>query len=232
VTSARSSRDLVPASRDNAKVTGETEVRNAERLEQLWAGDFGDAYTERNRGAVDRKEFWRGLIDSHPFADALEVGCNVGDNLLALSGLLSPLALAGVDVNAAALAIARAALPEADLQHVPARELPFPDGAFELVFTAMVLIHQPDETLGAVMEEIVRCSNRYVLSIEYESTERVDVPYREQEGALFKRPYGQLYAATFPQLRPVADGFLGQAEGWDDVTWWLFEQQPIPAPGA
>jgi len=207
-------------------VTGETEATDAERLEQLWAGDFGDAYTERNRGSIDRSEFWRTLIAAHPFANALEVGCNVGDNLLALSELVGAAALAGVDVNEGALATARGALPEADLRHVAARELPFKDGSFELVFTAMVLIHQPDETLQSVMGEIVRCSRRYVLSIEYEASEYVDVPYRGQEGALFKRPYGALYAATFPQLQPVVGGFLGQAEGWDDVTWSLLELQP------
>jgi pseudaminic acid biosynthesis-associated methylase len=207
-------------------VTGEIEARDAKRLEQLWAGDFGDAYTERNRGSIDRREFWRALIAAHPFASALEVGCNVGDNLLALNELIGAGALAGVDVNEGALATARAALPEADLRHVAARELPFPDGAFELVFTAMVLIHQPDETLQSVLREIVRCSSRYVLSIEYEAPEHVDVPYRGQEGALFKRPYGTLYAATFPRLQPVVGGFIGQAGGWDDVTWSLLELQP------
>jgi spore coat polysaccharide biosynthesis protein SpsF len=207
-------------------VTGETETTEAERLEQLWAGEFGDAYTERNHGSIDRSAFWRGLIADHPFASALEVGCNVGDNLLPLGELLGAGAIGGVDVNEGALATARAALPEADLRHVAARELPFPDRSFDLVFTAMVLIHQPDTTLQSVMSEIVRCSSRYVLSIEYESPEHVDVPYRGQEGALFKRPYGALYAEAFPQLRPVAGGFLGQAEGWDDVTWSLLELQP------
>ena len=207
-------------------MTGETEAKDADRLEQLWAGDFGDAYTERNRGSIDRTEFWRCLIAAHPFASALEVGCNVGDNLIALSELIGAGALAGVDVNEGALATARAALPAADLRRVAARGLPFPDSSFELVFTAMVLIHQPDETLDAVMGEIVRCSSRYVLSIEYEAPEHVDVRYRGQEDALFKRPYGALYLATFPQLRPLADGFLGQSEGWDDVTWSLLELQP------
>jgi hypothetical protein len=96
----------------------------------------------------------------------------------------------------------------------------------------MVLIHQPDETLEEVMGEVVRCSSRFVLSIEYESPEYVDVPYRGHQGALFKRPYGQLYAAAFPQLHRVAGGFLGAAEGWDDVTWSLLEQQPDTVRGA
>lgn len=204
--------------------------QNAERLERFWAGEFGDAYTERNLGTVERGRFWRSLATGHPFASALEVGCNAGENLLALAALVDPAALAGVDVNEGALARARAALPAADLRQAAARRLPFDDDAFELVFTAMVLIHQPDETLETVMSEIVRCSSRYVLAIEYESAERIDLTYRGHSGTLFKRPYARLYCDTFPHLHVVASGFLGLDEGWDDVTWTLLEQRrPVAA---
>jgi pseudaminic acid biosynthesis-associated methylase len=199
---------------------------SAERLEQLWAGDFGNEYTERNRGSIDRSAFWSALFEAHRFRTALEVGCNVGDNLLALRELIGEEALAGVDVNEGALAVARRALPRADLRRATAKQLPFADGSFELVFTAMVLIHQPDETLGDVMSEIVRCSSRYVLTAEYESPDSAEVLYRGQHGALFKRPYADLYLTTFPELRRVGGGFLGRADGWDDVTWVLLERQP------
>ncbi len=191
------------------------------RLERFWGGEFGDAYTRRNLGSIEREAFWNDLIAAHPFTSALEVGCNAGENLLALSTHVDARRLAGIDVNQSALSLARRALPEADLRLAPARELPFADGAFELVFTAMVLIHQPDETLDTVMREIVRCSSRYVLAIEYAAEQPEEVAYRGHSGVLFKRPYADLYAETFPQLRPVASGFMGQ-DGWDDVTWALF----------
>ncbi|MGH3050032.1 MAG: pseudaminic acid biosynthesis-associated methylase [Gaiellaceae bacterium] len=200
---------------------------NVERLEQFWVGEFGDAYTERNLRSVDRRLFWRALTEEHRFASALEVGCNAGDNLVALSKLVGARNLAGIDVNESALAIAHEALPEADLRRAPARELPFADGAFELAFTAMVLIHQPDEALADVMGEVVRCSSRYVLAIEYESDEPEDVRYRGHEGVLFKRPYAALYAEAFPRLRLAASGFLGEDKGWDNVTWSFFSH-----PGA
>jgi spore coat polysaccharide biosynthesis protein SpsF len=206
-------------------VTDDTGERGAAQLEQLWAGDFGDAYTERNRNIIERRAFWRDVFAAHPFASALEVGCNVGENLVTLSEFVAPRSLAGVDINEGALETARAALPEADLRLAPARELPFADGSFELVFTAMVLIHQPDETLDTVMAEVVRCAARFVLAIEYESPETVEVPYRGQRGALLKRPYAELYAARFPELRLVGSGFRGLDEGWDDVNWSLFEKQ-------
>ena len=74
------------------------------------------------------------------------------------------------------------------------------------------------------MAEIVRCSRRYVLCGEYFAEETTEVPYRGQDGALFKRDYGALYQELFPELALVEQGFLGRDEGWDDVTWWLFER--------
>ena len=195
----------------------------AERLEEFWVGEFGDAYTQRNRNSIDRRGFWQALLDTHPFESALEVGCNAGENLIVLGEALDERRLAGIDVNDGALELARAALPHADLRRTPARELPFADASFELVFSAMVLIHQPDETLDTVMSEIVRCSSRFVLAIEYESPEPVDVSYRGHEGVLFKRPYAALYQDAFPDLTLADSGFLGHG-GWDDVTWSLFRR--------
>jgi hypothetical protein len=75
------------------------------------------------------------------------------------------------------------------------------------------------------MSEIVRCSRRYVLCGEYYDSEEVEVPYRGESGALFRRDYGRLYERGFPELRLVDKGFLSRDQGtWDDVTWWVFEK--------
>ena len=105
-----------------------------------------------------------------------------------------------------------------------ARELPFRDGWFDMVFTVGVLIHQPPETLPVVMAEIVRCSRRYVLCGEYFAEEPTEVPYREQKGALFKRDFGGLYCRLFPGFVVRQQGFLSRAEGWDDITYWVLER--------
>ena len=59
---------------------------------------------------------------------------------------------------------------------------------------------------------------------EYHAPETVEVPYRGQEGVLFKRDYGGLFLELFPELRLRGQGFLGEDEGWDDVTWWVMEK--------
>lgn len=202
----------------------------AERLERLWAGEFGDAYTGRNaKAAVGRNAFWTRLLAKYKVFSVLEVGCNLGANLEWISKIVSPRSVFGVDVNDYALDSLRKRLPDVNAVSSAARELPFPNRRFDLVFTAGVLIHQPESTLPLVMAEIVRCSRHYVLAIEYSAEQTMEVPYRGQTQALFKRDYGRLYLESFPELRLLEDGQLTSEEGWDNVTYCLFEQvNPTP----
>jgi pseudaminic acid biosynthesis-associated methylase len=204
--------------------TGGREDSDAARLEALWAGDFGDDYVDRNAAAGEgRRPFWAGLSERFGFSSALEIGCNLGANVRWLAELLGPENVAGIDVNERALEVLREHVPGVDVRVATARELPFADGSFDLVFTTGVLIHQPPSELPAVMDEIVRCARRYVLCGEYRADEVEEVPYRGQEGALFRADYGRLYQERFPQLQLLEEGFLSRADGpWDDVTYWMF----------
>ena len=209
----------------SAATEEQQQVPEPVRLERLWAGQFGDEYLDRNRTAGEfRGPFWNKLLDGIAVSRALEVGCNVGANLRWLAERLGPANVYGIDINLKALVELRLSHPHVNAVSGPGRELPFRDRRFDLVFTAGVLIHQPDVTLPLVMSEIVRCSRRYVLCAEYCADRPSEVHYRGQQGALFKRDYGRLYSDLFPALRLVDRGFLPRAEGWDDVTWWLFER--------
>lgn len=196
-------------------------------LEDMWAGEFGDAYLQRNNQAArGREPFWKDRIEQTEPASVLEVGCNLGGNLRPLAELLPDATIAGVDVNDAALEVAREAVPGAQLQKASAYALPFDDRSFDLVFTTGVLIHLPPEGIGAAIDEIVRCSKRYVLCGEYYADEEEEVPYRGQSGALFRRDYGEIYGQRHPELNLLDTGFLPRSEdsSWDDVTWWLLER--------
>jgi len=198
---------------------------SASRLEELWRGSFGDAYTDRNAAAANGREpFWKDLLAAYPCERVLEVGCNLGANLYWIARLLPLRGVFGIDVNEGALVRVRQTLPGVNAVWSKARELPFRDGYFDLVFTCGVLIHQPPETLADVMSEIVRCSRRYVLAAEYFAETPTEVPYRGQTGALFKNDFGGVYQKASPSLRLLRKGFLSKAEGWDDVTYWLFEK--------
>ncbi len=198
---------------------------HADELESLWQGSFGDAYTERNAAAADRREpFWRQILTTYPCTRVLEVGCNLGANLKWVSHFVAPNEVYGIDINEGALKRVREELPSVNAVWSKARELPFRDSYFDLVFTCGVLIHQPPDILSEVMAEIVRCSRRYILAAEYYAETLQEVPYRGQHGALFKTDYGAMYQQRYPHLRLLKKGLLSKEDGWDDVTYWLFEK--------
>ena len=196
----------------------------AERLEALWAGDFGDAYVDRNADIHGpRADFWRSIVERTECRSVLEVGCNLGGNLAHLAQHLPAHDVWGIDVNEKALAALHERLPGVNAVKSPARHLPFRDKHFELVFTMGVLIHQPEATLPLVMAEMARCSSRWLLCGEYYAEETTEVSYHGHDGALFKRDYGAYLQELVPEATVVDQGFFGRDEGWDDITWWLFD---------
>ena len=200
---------------------------DAERLENLWAGEFGDAYRDRNAAPErGREAFWTDLAKRLGPRTALELGCNIGGNLHWLARVLGEENCAGIDISDSAIAVLSERLPGVDARVASARDLPFEDGSFDLVYTVGVLIHQPPESLGQVMSEVVRCSRRWVMCAEYADTDEVEVPYHGEQGALYRRDYGELYAAEHPELTLVHHEFLarGPESSWDDVTVWVFEK--------
>lgn len=204
---------------------GSDSEREAVRLEHLWAGEFGDAYIERNREAgVNREHFWAAIMAEFPARRVLEVGCNIGANLSWICQSAAAQHVCGVDVNVKALLELRRNLPGVHAVWSPARMLPFRSNSFDLVFTMGVLIHQPESALASVMSEILRCSGRYALCAEYFSEKTVEIEYRRQKGALFKRSYGAIYRRLYPSLILLRQGFLRREEGWDDATYWLFKK--------
>jgi pseudaminic acid biosynthesis-associated methylase len=194
----------------------------ADRLERLWAGEFGIRYADRNP-VLDRRRaaFWHGLVERHGIRSVLEVGCGQGANLAPLVERLEPSDVWGIDLNEVAIARARSNAPGANIVRSRARVLPFRDRLVDLAFTMGVLIHQPEETLAEVISEIVRCARSYVLWGEYHAPATEEVPYHGETGALFRRDYGAIYARLHPELEVVDEGFLDTEAGFDRVSWQL-----------
>jgi len=181
-----------------------------------WTSEFGREYTERNNFTVqsmdslymDRYGSTRTAMN-HEFLDGidrtiriLEVGCNIGTQLSFL-GQMGFQNLSGIDVQESAVELARAHLPSAELLVSPGQELPFPDDYFDLVFTSGVLIHIAPKELGTVMQEIHRCSRKLIWGFEYYSENQAAIPYRGNEGLLWKNDFARMYCEQFPDLSVV-----------------------------
>jgi pseudaminic acid biosynthesis-associated methylase len=188
--------------------------------EKLWAGDFGKAYLERNKVDPEKRTaFWQSVVDFTDPQTVLEVGCSRGHNLQALRSCGVPTVI-GMDINGDAVAQAR----ESDLLVMMGRPIMAPlfGPSFDLVFTAGLLIHISPESIAEDMRSIAAATKRYLLAVEYEADFEVEVEYRGQKRAMWKRPYGQLYGEL--GFKIVDTGKLGPEEGFDRTTFWLMEK--------
>lgn len=195
---------------------------------EVWTGDFGQAYLERSScdDVAARRHALAPILAACSKApqSILEVGSNIGKNLLALSGL----------TDASLHAVEPFKEAHERLLEIPnltsaincdGQNLPYDDGSIDLVFTSGVLIHVGSDDLQKVMSEIVRVSGRYIWCNEYFAKTPETIPYRGEPDLLFKRDFGRLYIEKFPALRPLATGFLWSAiTPYDDTTWWLLEK--------
>jgi pseudaminic acid biosynthesis-associated methylase len=194
----------------------------------LWAGDFGDQYHERNkpseRDVAARMFFWE-MIAQHlrtgsrgRISSVLEIGAGTGLNLGCIHHkfLQRPVLKALEPNKAACERMLRAPMPiEIVFDAVPA----------DFVFTYGVLIHLPQHGLHDMMRNIYLAANKYILAAEYFAPEEEVVPYRGKAQALWRRDYGRLYMDNFPDLKFLGYGFCWKpVSGLDNVTWWLFEK--------
>lgn len=191
--------------------------------EQLmaWAGEFGNAYTERNRvDWRDRVGAWWTMCRDLPELDSvLEVGANRGHNLKALRMLGLVNSIYAVEPNEQAIREAVESFHRwATLEQVSA------ESRFDLVMTVGLLIHIPPADLEVTLRKIHQLSRKYILAVEYYADEETMVPYRGVENMLWKRDYEREYLSRFPDLTVIRTGFWGPESGFDSCIWRLLEK--------
>lgn len=112
--------------------------------------------TERSAWIADR-------IASYRPTSILEVGCGYGKQLRLLRERLPDVPLFGVDFSPTQLAQARHYLADCagvSLAMASGLRLPFADGAFDLVLTSAVILHNPPAAAETIRREVVRTTRR------------------------------------------------------------------------
>lgn len=202
----------------------------ATEQEQFWAGDFGNAYADRNTGAdhlAANLALW-GRILSHTrgVSSALELGANIGMNIRALKHLLPKAAFSAVEINAKAAAklreIGGVEVTEGSLlTHKAAKQV-------DLAFVSGVLIHLAPERLADAYDVLAASSSRYVVIAEYYNPSPVEVSYRGHRERLFKRDFAGEFLERHPAFALAEYGFTYRRDpnfAFDDLTWFLLERQ-------
>lgn len=106
----------------------------------------------------------------HPVGSLLDVGCNAGVWLDDCTRLYPTARLAGVEINPAALTVARSKLPTVELHHAAAEKLPFAANSFDYVTCVEVLEHLPPDSRPAAFREmhrVLRPGGRLILTVPH-----------------------------------------------------------------
>jgi len=199
--------------------------------ESFWEGDFGDEYVGRNQGAgyvaANVALFSRALASTRNVSNILELGSNVGMNLLALKSLLPAVKLSAVEINEKAASELCLNIPEVGLYLDSILDFR-PEETWDLVFTKGVLIHINPDQLSRIYDLMYQASSRYLLIAEYYNPHPVEVMYRGHVGKLFKRDFAGEMLDRFQDLNLVDYGFVYHRDSnfpQDDLTWFLMEKK-------
>lgn len=199
--------------------------------ESFWAGEFGTAYIDRNKGdqllAANLDFFSKALRGARGIHSCIEFGANIGMNLRALKLLHPGLEQHGIEINADAAKQLRALI---STDHVFEGSI-FdyrPVQIFDLVLIKGVLIHINPAELPTVYEQLYKCTGKYLMVAEYYNPSPVAIPYRGHSDRLFKRDFAGELLDTYPDLTLLDYGFAYRRDPsypQDDITWFLMEKR-------
>jgi pseudaminic acid biosynthesis-associated methylase len=205
---------------------------------EAWRGEFGSQYTERNllnppeldhsyqskygetRTALNQSF----LADIPRSASILEVGCNLGNQIMLLQQMGFE-NLTGIEINAGVVQEAQSRLPSVKILEGSALRIPLGDASFDLVFTSGLLIHIAPRDLPAAMKEIHRCAKTWIWGLEYYAPQTTEIPYRGRSGLLWKADYARLYTQTLPDLELVQERRLRYRENDNVDTMFLLRRK-------
>ena len=223
--------------RAEARNLPETDLPETKESE-TWRGEFGSQYSERNLlDPLKLDEMYQGkygvtrtalnhsfLADIPRSASILEVGCNLGNQLIPLEqmGFKN---LTGIEIHTEIVKEARSRVPFARLMEGSALKIPFQDAGFDLVFTSGLLIHIAPQDLPVAMNEIHRCARDWIWGLEYYAPEMTEVLYRGRSGLLWKTDYARLYTETFHDLELVSERRLNYLENDNTDSMFLLRRK-------
>ena len=181
---------------------------------ETWEGDFGKSYTDRNMMTpeqaddlcfqtcgIKRIDVYKKLLEGiGDISNILEIGCNIG-NQLALFQKIGYKNLWAIEPQEYACELAKKRINNVNIIQASAFDVPFKDNYFDMVYTSGVLEHIAPEDLPKAMDEIYRCSKKYILGFETYSEEGIPmIDYRGNKDLLWRADYSKLFMERFPDL--------------------------------
>jgi pseudaminic acid biosynthesis-associated methylase len=207
---------------------------------KFWKGEFGREYTDRNNfdtqswdkfylrnwgiTKTEMNNACMGFLDKS--SKILEVGCNIGLQLLCLQGM-GYRNLHGIEIQEYAVEKAKENTQRINIIQGSGYDLPYKDEWFNLVCTNGLLIHINPADYDGIMSEMYRCSSKYIMGFEYYSDTLNAINYRGNEGFLWKADFAQEFCKRFPDLKLVYKQlypYISEAEAGNVDYIYLLEK--------
>jgi pseudaminic acid biosynthesis-associated methylase len=200
----------------------------------IWAGDFGNEYSDRNdkiedyelrykndTGFTQQEIFEKFFQDFDRDISILEIGCNRGLKLSMLKemGFTN---ISAIEVNQKAYELAKKENPTAKIFHSSIENFDSKSTKYDLVFTSTLLIHIPPDTLEIVISKMINLSKKYIFGLEFYSDELIEIPYRGLTKALWKQNFPKIFQKISQTLTVKKIQFLPyKNEKLSDVIYLL-----------
>ncbi|MCK4791582.1 MAG: methyltransferase domain-containing protein [Desulfobacteraceae bacterium] len=205
---------------------------------QEWAGNLGKEYTDRNALSQDKMELLYkelyGITRTEMISmfisnfdrdmKVLEVGSNVGDQLLCLqkAGFKN---LYGIELQSYAVELSKSRTKGMNIIQGSAFDIPSKDGFFDLVFTSGLLIHIAPEGVATVLEEMYRCTKQYIWGFEYYADMYTEIHYRGHADLVWKTNFSKLFLARFSELILVREEHFKYRENDNIDVMFLLQKE-------
>jgi spore coat polysaccharide biosynthesis protein SpsF len=199
--------------------------------EAFWAGEFGNAYIERNQGdallASNLDFFSKSLRSTRGIQSCIEFGANIGMNLKAIQLLHPSIQASAIEINATAAAHLQQVIAADKVYNTSILDFE-PTHTYDLTLIKGVLIHINPSELPKVYDKLVASCGRYLMVAEYYNPSPVTLAYRGHTDRLFKRDFAGEIMDRHPQLQLLDYGFAYRRDPnfpQDDITWFLMEKK-------
>lgn len=198
--------------------------------EAFWAGDFGNAYINRNQGdallASNLSFFSKALSNARGVRSCIEFGANIGMNIKALQLLHPGIDAHAIEINAAATMELKKIIPDDHVFHTSILDFS-PQREWDLTLIKGVLIHINPDMLNDVYDKLIQSCGRYLLVAEYYNPTPMSISYRGHTDRLFKRDFAGEMMDRYSNLKLIDYGFVYRRDPnfpQDDTTWFLMEK--------
>ena len=199
--------------------------------EKFWSGDFGNEYIKRNslKEILPSKIYFFSKIlkNLDEAKSCLELGANVGSNLLAIKKVRPDIKLKGLEINDIAYKDLKDIGVCSETFHASLLDFNKSNIA-DLVFTMGVLIHIAPNFLEKAYETLYSTSKKYILLCEYYNPTPISLEYRGHSNKLFKRDFAGEMLEKYSNLELKDYGFSYSKDKnypLDDITWFLMKKK-------